>query len=93
MRDPIDHGVTADGIGWRLESATEDERALVARIKFDLSLVPDAYLSTEWARRAARKPGSGRQRILRPCPKCGEQYSTRMLRNHLPVCSGRVPAS
>ena len=93
MGEPIDHVVTADGIQWRLDSPTEDELALVARIRFDLSLVPDEALSTEWARRAARKPGSGRQRILRPCPKCGEQYSTRMLRSHLPVCSGRSPAS
>ena len=88
ISDHNDTGVTAEGIAWRLEAATDEERALISKIRFDLSLVPDNQLSVEWARRAAKKPGSGRQRILRPCPKCGERYSTRMLRNHLPSCKG-----
>jgi hypothetical protein len=85
-------GVSPSGIAWKLEEPTNEERALVAKIKFDLSLVPDAEIATEWARRAARKPGAGRQKILRPCPKCGERYSSRLLRTHIPLCKSTDPS-
>jgi hypothetical protein len=90
MGEADDHGISPGGIAWKLEALTEEERALVAKIEFDLSLVPDGELSAEWARRAAHRPGSGRQRILRPCPNCGQTYSARMLRTHIPTCKPKA---
>ena len=86
MAEIEDHGVSPSGIRWRQEPPTEEDRELVAKILANLSLVPDDKLSAEWARRAACRPGSGRQRILRPCPKCGQSYSARVLRLHIPNC-------
>ena len=81
-----DHGVTGDGIGWRIEQLTEEDRDVVAGVLAKLHLLPDAAISAEWARRAAHRPGAGRQRVYRSCPKCGEAFSSRELRIHIPSC-------
>jgi hypothetical protein len=80
------HGISPSGIPWKLEPPTDEDLALVANIREYLSKVPDSELSAEWARRAARKPGAGRQKVLRPCPKCGHSFAARELRAHVPTC-------
>jgi hypothetical protein len=31
---------------------------------------------------------AGRKKLLRPCPKCGDQFGGRELRAHIPRCGG-----
>ncbi len=63
----------------------------MSRIKttfIDLSKIPDKLIFSEAARRMASRPGSGRQKMLKPCPKCGASFGARDLRAHLPKCAG-----
>jgi hypothetical protein len=53
----------------------------------DPASIPDAVLTSEWARRNAAKrrtygAGSGRPKIMRPCPTCGVEFSASDLRRH-----------
>jgi hypothetical protein len=66
------------------ESATEAVAAFLAT-------VPDDVLTREYMRRhnARRARGGGRPAILSDCPKgCGQQFSARDLRVHIPRCPG-----
>lgn len=53
----------------------------------DPKTIPDTVLKSEWARRNSLKrtrfgAGTGRPKILRPCPKCGVEMGSRELRSH-----------
>jgi hypothetical protein len=55
----------------------------------DLTLIPDAELHSEVARRRSLKRGDkvgGRPVVLKMCWKCGESFPARILRSHLPKC-------
>lgn len=56
----------------------------------DLSTIPDSVIFAEAARRMAARPGAGRQKILKPCPRCGAMLGARELRAHRPTC--KLPA-
>ena len=56
----------------------------------DLSTIPDSVIFAEAARRMAARPGSGRQKILKPCPRCGVILGARELRAHRSTC--KLPA-
>jgi hypothetical protein len=56
----------------------------------DLSKIPDDVFFKEAARRMAKQPGAGRQKVMRPCPKCGEPYGARKMREHIPQCKGQL---
>jgi hypothetical protein len=54
---------------------------------FDIKTIPDDVLLRESARRLrARQLRSPRAKVLRQCPKCGEPFGARELREHLPRC-------
>lgn len=70
----------------------------------DPATIPDAVLTSEWARRNAAKrrtfgAGSGRPKVMRRCPDCGVEFSTSDLRRHrckttsTPVLDGSIPAT
>lgn len=55
--------------------------------QFDIETIPDNVLLRESARRLrARQLRSPRAKVLRQCPKCGEPFGARELREHLPRC-------
>jgi hypothetical protein len=55
--------------------------------RFDITTIPDDVLLRESARRLrARQLRSPRAKVLRQCPKCGNPFGTRELREHLPRC-------
>lgn len=60
----------------------------------DLTEIPDADINKEYWRRIHAKrvtvPGSGRQKKLRPCPKCGEQFGGREIRAHIAKCTVKL---
>jgi len=39
--------------------------------------------------RRIRLGKAGPPKVLRPCPKCGEPYGARELRQHIPQCDGQ----
>ena len=54
---------------------------------FDITTIPDDVLLRESGRRLrARQLRSPRAKVLRQCPKCGEAFGARELRQHLPQC-------
>ena len=57
----------------------------------DLAHLTDAQIYSEAAKRRARNPGTGRPRVLKPCPKCGGQFGVMDLRKHIPRCSIDTP--
>ena len=59
------------------------------RPTWDMTTIPDAELASEWSRRRSAKRGDkvgGRPAVLRPCPKCGQEFGARELREHIPKC-------
>ena len=59
--------------------------------RFDITTIPDDVLLRESARRLrARQLRSPRAKVLRQCPKCGEPFGARELREHLPRCLQRA---
>ncbi len=55
---------------------------------FDVTTIPDDVLLQESGRRLrARQVRSPRAKVLRQCPKCGEPFGARELRQHLPQCA------
>lgn len=55
----------------------------------DLTAVPDADINREFTRRIGlkRDPANmGRKKILRPCHLCGNEFGSRELRAHIPLC-------
>ena len=53
----------------------------------DPTTIPDEVLKAERARRNSAKrtaygAGSGRPSVMRPCPKCGTEYSAVEMRKH-----------
>jgi hypothetical protein len=55
---------------------------------FDITTIPDDVLLRESARRLrARQLRAPRAKVLRQCPKCGEPFGARELREHLPRCA------
>ena len=60
--------------------------------RFDITTIPDDVLLRESARRLrARQLRAPRAKVLRQCPKCGEPFGARELREHLPRCVQSVP--
>ncbi len=54
---------------------------------FDITTIPDDVLLRESARRLrARQLYAPRAKVLRQCPKCGQAFGARELREHLPRC-------
>jgi hypothetical protein len=62
--------------------------------RFDISTVPDDVLMSEFQRRRSSKretygAGTGRPKIMRPCPKCGVEFSATDMRPHVRTCTGK----
>jgi ssDNA-binding Zn-finger/Zn-ribbon topoisomerase 1 len=59
------------------------------RPSWDLSSIPDDLLTKERNRRvSAQRTEPTREKVLRPCPKCGKPFGARELRIHKPRCTG-----
>ena len=55
-----------------------------------LKTVPHDLLLSELGRRRSRARqnlAGGRPKILRPCPKCGQEFGARDLAHHIPYCT------
>jgi hypothetical protein len=54
----------------------------------DPATIPDEVVFFEASRRRSlmRKTFGARPKVLRPCPKCGEEFGARELREHLTEC-------
>lgn len=56
-----------------------------ADIERALELATPAQLARALAIKANARAG-GRKAVLRPCPKCGNPFGARELREHIPRC-------